>query len=354
MQLVPDWSPNIHPMIVHFPIVLLLLAVLLDISGLLLKKFNWVEKSALLLYILGTIAAAAAFLTGRAASDSIDIPANVIPAINEHADWAEITLWFFIAFTVIRFSLLFFSSIKKIVLITIVLIGLIGIYFVYQTAEHGAKLVFGYGLGTGYIINEASKKKKVIQYEEITDSSFSIAPDGSWMFKAAPDVNKVLSEKFDWIEGSTDILNAMYDTGSKSVMLHSKKNALLLQSNKISSVQAATELNIDDFRGDLELIHHYSDINNYDFLGIKSNEISLARKTNGKIIIFEKDNFSNKGWIELKVISDKTHFRGYLNNKLIVHGHGSEPKPGLVGIKLSGNGIIFIRNIDVQSLNDST
>lgn len=352
MQLVPDWSPNIHPMIVHFPIVLLLLAVLLDISGLLLKKFNWVEKSALLLYILGTIAAAAAFFTGRAAFDSIDIPANVIPAINEHADWAEITLWFFIAFTVIRFSLLFFSSIKKIVLITIVLIGLIGTYFVYQTAEHGAKLVFGYGLGTANITNEESEKKKVSQNEVITDSSFTNTLNGSWNLKAAPDINKILSEKFNWIEGSPDLLNVMYDTGSKSLMLHSKNSALFLKGNKISSVQATTELKIDDFSGNLELIHHYSDSNNYDFLGIKSNEISLARKTNGKIIIFEKDNFGNKGWIELKVISDKTHFIGYINNKMIVHGHGSEPKPGSVGIKLSGNGIIFIRNIDVQSLSN--
>ena len=34
MQFVPEWAPNIHPIIIHFPIVLLIIAVLFDLAGL--------------------------------------------------------------------------------------------------------------------------------------------------------------------------------------------------------------------------------------------------------------------------------------------------------------------------------
>ena len=30
MSLIPDWAPNIHPLLVHFPLVLLLVAILVD------------------------------------------------------------------------------------------------------------------------------------------------------------------------------------------------------------------------------------------------------------------------------------------------------------------------------------
>src|SRR3990172_2251564 len=116
MQFIPDWAPNIHPMIVHFPLVLLILAVLLDVTGLFLKKDNWLTKAGLLLYLLGTIAAVVAFLTGRAGSDNMVIPANIIPAVNDHADWAEITLWFFIIYSIVRLVIgIILKSLTKII-----------------------------------------------------------------------------------------------------------------------------------------------------------------------------------------------------------------------------------------------
>jgi len=33
MELIPDWAPNIHPMIVHFPIAILLAAIGADLLG---------------------------------------------------------------------------------------------------------------------------------------------------------------------------------------------------------------------------------------------------------------------------------------------------------------------------------
>ena len=353
MQLIPDWAPNIHPMIVHFPIVLLIIAVLFDTAGLIFKKFSWLEKSALLLYLLGTIAAGVAFLTGRAASDGLDIPANVITAVNNHADWAEVTLWFFIIYTIVRLGFAFgFKSIPfaKIIVIPLILIGLTGIYFLYNTGDRGANLVYGYGLGTGNILTAENMTEQTLEVEQISDSTFTVSKDGSWKLIAAEGIDKILSEKFKWIAGTLKEISPMYDQDESALMLHPEKEAVFVYDNKIKSVQVTAKINIDDFNGELELIHHFKDKNNYDFLGLKKGEIYLSRKSNGELEVFEKDKFKGNGWLEIKVVSDGDHFRGYVNNKMIVHGHSDEPKPGSVGMKFSGTGSVSIKMINVESL----
>ncbi len=355
MQLLPDWAPNIHPMIVHFPVVLLMIAVLFDIIGLFSTKFDWIKKSALLLFFLGTIAAVIAFLTGRAASDGLNIPINVVNAVNDHADWAEVTLWFFSIYTIIRLLIgFFFKSLKKVIVIPVVLIGLLGIYFLYQTGDHGAKLVFGYGLGTGNIISEKDGSvKSEDKREQISDSTFTVSKNGSWNLTFNPDIESILSDKFKWVEGSLTELNPMYDESDGSLMFHLGKEVrrgAFIYDNSIKGAQVTAKINIDDFSGEVELIHHFKDKNNYDFLGIKNGVISLVRKSNGEIEIFENDKFQSSGWLEIRVVSGGSHFRGYLNNKMIVHGHGSEPNPGSVGMKFSGKGSISIKMIKVESL----
>ena len=353
MQLVPDWAPNIHPMIVHFPLVLLIFAVLFDVAGLILKKFTWLEKSALLLYLLGTIAAGVAFLTGRAASDGLDIPVIAMRAVNDHADWAEVTLWFFIIYTIIRLSFAFgfkLIPLAKIIVVPLVLIGLLGVYFLYQTGDHGAQLIFGYGLGTGNILEPENEIEKTKNESKVSDSTFTTAENGSWKLITDEGTIEALSGKFKWVEGTLNGLSPMYDESEGSLMFHQVKEAMFVYDNKIKSVQVTVKINVDDLDGELELIHHFVDKNNYDFLAIRKGKISLSRKSNEQIEIFEEDNYSNKGWIDIKVVSDGSHFRGYVNNKLIVHGHDDESDPGSVGIKFSGTGIISIKMINVESL----
>ncbi len=353
MPLIPDWAPNIHPMIVHFPIVLLIIAVLFDTAGLILKKFTWLQKSALLLYLLGTIAAGVAFLTGRAASDGLDIPANVITAVNDHADWAEVTLWFFIIYTIVRFSFAFGFKIipfAKIIVIPVVLIGFTGIYFLYNTSDQGAKLVFGHGLGTGNIVKAENETEKTTNQKEISDSTFTTQEDGSWKLIAVAGIDKVLSEKFKWFEGSADKLDPMYDKDNSALMLHPTNEGFFVYDNKIKSVQISIKINLDDLNGQIELVHHFIDQNNYDFLRFGNGKIILARKINEQENIFGEDRYAKKGWIEVKVVSDGTHFRGYVDNKIIVHGHDDEPKPGSVGLRINGKGSVSIKEIMVESL----
>lgn len=356
MQLIPDWAPNIHPMIIHFPIVLLIIAVLFDALGLIMKNIKqttglyWLEKSALVLYLFGTITLVAAFLTGRSAEDGLNIPSNIIAALTDHADWAEITLWFFIIYTAVRFTASFVLESKILIVLPLVLIGLAGIFFLYQTSDKGAKLVFGHGLGTGNLITELVEDTNVQTSETLPDTSFIINPDGSWTFIASPAAIEILRNKFDWVKNSIADLNSLFDTNNNALMFHPSDQVMFIQKGEIGSIEMKVNINLDDFNGELELVHHYLDNNNYDYLRIGNGKIALARKSNGQVRIFEEGSYTGKGWIEVKKISDRTHFRGYVNYKMLVHGHDSEPKAGSSGMLINGQGSFLMKKLEVMSL----
>ena len=49
MTFIPDWAPNVHPMLVHFPIALLCVAVLLDAVALAMRKQAGLRLAAVLI-----------------------------------------------------------------------------------------------------------------------------------------------------------------------------------------------------------------------------------------------------------------------------------------------------------------
>jgi hypothetical protein len=52
----------------------------------------------------------------------------------------------------------------------------------------------------------------------------------------------------------------------------------------------------------------------------------------------------------VRVVGDGTHFRGYINKEMMVHGHGDEPKAGSVGLRIKGQGKILIQKIEMSQL----
>ena len=64
MWLVPAWAPNLHPLIVHFPIALLAAAGAVDLADLLLRGREPVRNAATWLYVAGAATAVAAYFSG--------------------------------------------------------------------------------------------------------------------------------------------------------------------------------------------------------------------------------------------------------------------------------------------------
>lgn len=141
-----------HPRFVHFPIALLSTYILLEIVGVVFKK-EFFSKAAHLILFLGTLGALAAVLTGNEAEEIAELweeQGAIMPfgAITDHEDWATITLWYFTGVLVLRTFLVIKKNFKGIFQYIFIVLALIGGYFIYETGDHGAKLVYEHGVGT--------------------------------------------------------------------------------------------------------------------------------------------------------------------------------------------------------------
>ena len=73
LLILPDWLPNLHPLVIHFPIAFLALAVVLDLVRQIYLQAQWVNNTVILSYILGTVGLIIAFITGRSAAETVDV-----------------------------------------------------------------------------------------------------------------------------------------------------------------------------------------------------------------------------------------------------------------------------------------
>jgi len=90
---IPSLKDQVHPLIVHFPIALLLAAALfVFLAMIFLRKGRWFAVSALLLLALGTAGAFVALSTGEAArtvAEWENPPEEVKKALDEHEELAK-------------------------------------------------------------------------------------------------------------------------------------------------------------------------------------------------------------------------------------------------------------------------
>lgn len=111
---IPSWQA-IHPLIVHFPIVLLLIAPLFIVLGVVLKptrSFPFLLV-ALILMALGTVSTFVAASSGEAAGELAEKVPQAKAALEQHEELAEITEIAFSALTLIFASILFIPRLLK-------------------------------------------------------------------------------------------------------------------------------------------------------------------------------------------------------------------------------------------------
>jgi uncharacterized membrane protein len=145
--------PNPHVALVHLPIALLPTAVLLDIGALLVRRRVWMEKAAAALYLLGAAGAAAAYLSGIKASESMwRFSGTAQATMADHKDLALVTLLAFSVIALIRVVASWLARNDKVVPIGFfrlvgVLAAMAGTLLLMATAEFGGRLVYRHGMG---------------------------------------------------------------------------------------------------------------------------------------------------------------------------------------------------------------
>ena len=153
---IPSWH-TMHPLIVHFPIVLLLIAPLFVVIGALRKPERGFAflLVALILMALGTVSTFVATSSGAAAGELAQNAPQVKAVLEQHQELAETTEIAFSALTLIFASILFvprmlkqestraISTVLPLVFLVFYATGAISLA---NTAHEGGRLVYELGV----------------------------------------------------------------------------------------------------------------------------------------------------------------------------------------------------------------
>lgn len=346
---IPDWAPNIHPMVVHFPIGLLFIAVLLDLLQWIPPLRNRLHASAVLLYVFGALGAVAAFWTGRSAADTVHVTVEAQTVLSDHDDRALYTLIFFAVFAVARvvlFVLRFDRS--RISLIAVPVAGIGGLALLWSTAELGKELVYKHGVGVAAV---------PIEMEEIdfTGESQWEERDNGWLWHAGANAANVFRERIEIEGGDPDRMHWHTRSGTDGYYVEieigpGEEPLFLIVPGSVEDISLEAGLNADGFEGRTGLVHHFHSPDRYEFMDYDGDTIRLGRHENGEEEILGDGHWHGHGWTSLRVVADGRHLHGYADGEMIAHGHASPWPAGLTGVLIDGAGTLALRKLHLVEL----
>lgn len=142
--------PNLHPMVVHFPIALLIVGFLFDVFGLLARQ-EWAKRAGMTLVVLGSIGALAAMLTGSAVEETIEETLSeagegMLEAHSTLGEWTAYA-WLVIAALRLLVATPWLKKVQNAAWGAYVLGAIAGLAMITLTAYRGGELVYTYGGG---------------------------------------------------------------------------------------------------------------------------------------------------------------------------------------------------------------
>ena len=151
----PSWD-SIHPLIVHFPIALIIVAPIFVIMSMVFRKSALpLGACALSLMAMGTVGAILAVETGEAGAELAERTPGVEAALEKHEELAETTRTMLIVVTVV-YALIVAAplAMKKLMdpvpstllNVSFLALYLVGASFLINTAHQGGLLVHAYGV----------------------------------------------------------------------------------------------------------------------------------------------------------------------------------------------------------------
>ncbi len=191
-------------------------------------------------------------------------------------------------------------------------------------------------------------------HEGHNDSATSDGDAKIWR-PGATDEN-ILQSDFHFLAGSVnDVSPEVVNEGESKVLklTPNGKQAGFVFHAAYGSVGVVVSTNISQFEGSFRLIHHAQDKDKFEFVELTSEKMRLGRTVNGAEKIFDEKAYSpGTGWLDLRVSAAGSHYKGYIGDKTITHGHGDVMEDGFVGIMLKGSGTVLIKSIEVSPLSN--
>lgn len=159
MAEIPEfWRTEVfHPLSVHFPIVLLLLATLFKLTGLWSSKVTW-DHGGRFLLVLGVIGVWISIYTGNLADGIVSRQLCDPTVLKEHENFAQATAWIFTAALIIELLMRYLDLLKtRLFSIILVILMLVGSGTLTYVGHLGAELVYQQAAGVNIPSEDCSE-----------------------------------------------------------------------------------------------------------------------------------------------------------------------------------------------------
>lgn len=137
---------HLHPITVHFPIVLILTGFLADVLGLILKNDkSFYSKAGFYIQALAMIAVVVAFLTGEYFSSNLSGEAGEMK--ERHELFGKITMFIIIAATLYRAVIIYLDKDRNTLKYIYIFLYFLAVLSVSYTGLLGGTLVYNFMVG---------------------------------------------------------------------------------------------------------------------------------------------------------------------------------------------------------------
>ena len=135
-----EFLASIHPKVVHFPIAFLMLYPIMELLLIITRK-SFFSKAAFLFLVIGVVGSVFAVLSGNQAFELVNSWTNESREIfDKHQTFANLTIWYFLIILIGRYFLFRKQKLNRTIISVLILLSLLGSYFVYQAGNYGGKL----------------------------------------------------------------------------------------------------------------------------------------------------------------------------------------------------------------------
>ncbi|HKE82366.1 MAG TPA: DUF2231 domain-containing protein [Vicinamibacterales bacterium] len=141
---------SLHPLVVHFTIVLIIVGVAFKLVSL-FGRPAFAGPTATTLLLLGAVSAFVSAQSGTAAHGPVERAPGARPPVMEHEEWGERTNQIMMGVGVLELAGLVLRRWPKVKIVHAVsaVVGVAAVVAVYEAAEHGGDLVYNYAGGVG-------------------------------------------------------------------------------------------------------------------------------------------------------------------------------------------------------------
>lgn len=140
----------LHPQVVHFTIVLVIIGVAFRLLSL-IGKPAFASPAATTLLVLAALCAVVSVQTGTAAHGPVERVPGSRPAVVAHEESGEFAQTVLLVLGVVELAALALRRSPKVKLVhgVAAVVGLAAVFAVYEAGEHGGELVYSYAGGVG-------------------------------------------------------------------------------------------------------------------------------------------------------------------------------------------------------------